>query len=102
MSDSDVRKVVQEELGNIAPEIDFATVDPAADLREAIDIDSMDFLNFITSIHRRLSVDIPEVDYPKLITLDGAVAYIESAVAYIESSAPQRDLERRLGGDGRH
>ena len=102
MSDSDVRKVVQEELGNIAPEIDFATVDPAADLREAIDINSMDFLNFITSIHRRLSVDIPEVDYPKLITLDGAVAYIKSAVAYIKSSAPQRDLERRLGGDGRH
>jgi hypothetical protein len=45
MSDVDVRKAVQEELGNIAPEIDFATVDPAADLHEAIDIDSMDFLD---------------------------------------------------------
>jgi acyl carrier protein len=78
MSDIDVRKVVQEELGNIAPEIDFAAVDPTADLREAIDIDSMDFLNFVTAIHHRLGVDIPEVDYPKLITLDGAVAYIKS------------------------
>jgi acyl carrier protein len=81
MSDIDVRKVVQEELGNIAPEIDVATVDPAADLREAIDIDSMDFLNFITAIHRHLGVDIPEVDYPKLVTLDGAVAYITSKLA---------------------
>lgn len=81
MSDIDVRKAVEEELGNIAPEIDFATVDPAADLREAIDIDSMDFLNFITAIHHRLGVDIPEVDYPKLVTLDGAVAYIESKLA---------------------
>jgi acyl carrier protein len=81
MSDIDVRKAVQEELGNIAPEIDFATVDPAADLREAIDIDSMDFLNFITAIHHRLGVDIPEVDYPKLVTLDGAVAYIKSKLA---------------------
>jgi acyl carrier protein len=81
MSDIDVRKAVQEELGNIAPEIDFATVDPAADLREAIDIDSMDFLNFITAIHHRLGVDIPEVDYPKLVTLDGAVAYINSKLA---------------------
>ena len=78
MSDIDIRRVVEEELGNIAPEIDFATVDPAADLREAIDIDSMDFLNFITAIHRRLGVDIPEVDYPKLVTLNGAVAYIKS------------------------
>lgn len=81
MSDIDVRMVVQEELSNIAPEIDFATVDAAADLREAIDIDSMDFLNFITAIHHRLGVDIPEVDYPKLVTLDGAVMYIESKLA---------------------
>ena len=41
-----------------------------------LDINSMDFLNFITAIHHRLGVDIPELDYPKLVTLDGAVAYI--------------------------
>ena len=76
MSDIDIRKAVQEELNNIAPEADLARIDPAADLREALDIDSMDFLNFITAIHHRLGVDIPEIDYPKLITLDGAVAYL--------------------------
>jgi acyl carrier protein len=76
MSDIDIRKVVEEELNNIAPEVDLVSVDPAADLREAIDIDSMDFLAFITAIHRRLGVDIPEIDYPKLVTIDGAVAYI--------------------------
>jgi acyl carrier protein len=72
----DIRKLVHDELNNIAPEIDMTTVDPKADLREAIDIDSMDFLNFITAIHRRLGLDIPEEDYAKLITLDGAMAYI--------------------------
>lgn len=76
MDQADIRKVMQEELNNIAPEIDMATVDPAADLREALDIDSMDFLNFVTAIHHRLGLDIPEVDYPKLVTLDGAVAYV--------------------------
>jgi len=76
MSDIDIRKVVQEELNNIAPEADLASVNPAADLREAIDIDSMDFLTFITAIHHRLGIDIPEIDYPKLVTLDGAVTYI--------------------------
>jgi acyl carrier protein len=76
MSDIDIRKVVQEELNNIAPEIDLAGLDPAADLREALDIDSMDFLNLVTALHQRLGVDIPEIDYPKLITLDGAVAYL--------------------------
>ena len=78
MSDIDIRKVVREELNNIAPEVDMASVAADADLREAIDIDSMDFLNFVTAIHHRLGLDIPEVDYPKLITLAGATAYIEA------------------------
>ena len=76
MTEIDIRKVVQEELNNIAPEFDMASVDSAADLREAIDIDSMDFLTFITAIHHRLGLNIPEIDYPKLITLKGAVVYI--------------------------
>jgi hypothetical protein len=44
MSDIDIKKVIEEELGNIAPEADLTTVDPKADLREALDVDSMDFL----------------------------------------------------------
>jgi acyl carrier protein len=77
MSDIAIRKVLQEELNNIAPEVDIASVDPTADLREIIDIDSMDFLNFISAVHHRFNLDIPEIDYPKLVTLDGAIAYIE-------------------------
>ena len=56
--------------------IQAASVDPAADLREALDIDSMDFLNFITAIHHRLGIDIPEINYPKLVSLNGAVTYL--------------------------
>ncbi len=76
MNDIDIRKIVKEELNNIAPEVDMDHIEPTADLREAMDIDSMDFLNFITAVTHRLSIDIPEVDYPKLVTLNGAVAYI--------------------------
>lgn len=78
MSEIDIRKAVQEELNSIAPEIDIAAVDATTDLREALDIDSMDFLNFVTAIHHRLGVNIPELDYPKLITIDGAVRYLEA------------------------
>jgi len=76
MSDIDVGGIVREELGNIAPEADLKHLDPDADLREALDIDSMDFLNFVTLIHHRLGVDIPEIDYPKLSTLSGTVRYL--------------------------
>jgi len=77
MNETDIRVILQEELGNIAPEMDLQKLDPAADLREALDIDSMDFLNFIIALHRRLGVDIPELDYPKLMTLSGAVSYLK-------------------------
>jgi acyl carrier protein len=73
-------KIVQEELNNIAPEVDLATVDPAVDLREAIDIDSIDFLNLVTALHHRTGIEIPEIDYPKLVTLSGMVAYLEAKV----------------------
>ena len=85
MNDIDIYKVLQEELNNIAPEIDMSGIDPAADLREAMDIDSMDLLNFITALHRRLGVDIPEIDYPKLVTLDGAITYLRAKLGSIKA-----------------
>ena len=85
MNDIDISKVVQDELNNIAPEIDMSGIDPAADLREAMDIDSMDFLNFITALHRRLGIDIPEIDYPKLVTLDGALTYLKAKLGSIKA-----------------
>lgn len=81
MNEADIRAAVLEELGNIAPEIDLRTVAPSADVREALDIDSMDFLNFVTAIHHRLGIDVPETDYPKLVTIDGAVKYLAGKCA---------------------
>jgi acyl carrier protein len=77
MTKDEIRAAVIAELSNIAPDTDPGAVKPEADLREALDIDSMDFLNFVTAIHQKLGVAIPEKDYPKLFTLAGAVAYLE-------------------------
>ena len=44
----------------------------------------MDFLNFITAITHRLGIDISEIDYPKLVTLNGAVAYIKAKLGTSE------------------
>jgi acyl carrier protein len=67
-----------EVLGEIAPEADLAGLDPREDLREQIDIDSMDVLNFAIGVHERTGVEIPEADYAKLATLDSCVAYVAS------------------------
>ena len=53
-----------------------AELDPDAELREELDIDSMDFLNLVTALSERLNIDIPEIDYPKLATLDHALDYL--------------------------
>lgn len=70
------RAVFLEELGRIAPEADLAALAPDADLRDALDIDSMDVLTLLAALHTRLGVDIPEADAGRLMTLDGAAAYL--------------------------
>ena len=76
MTPEEIRDVARKVLGEIAPEANLARVDPAESLRDQLDIDSVDFLNVVLGLHSRLGVDIPEVDYPKLSTLDGCVSYL--------------------------
>ena len=72
----EIRAAVLAALGGIAPEADLTHLDPGENLREQLDLDSMDFLNFVVAVHKRLGVEIPESDYPKLATLDGAASYL--------------------------
>ena len=76
MTQTEARSLICEILGGIAPEADFATLSGDEDLREALDLDSMDFMNFVVALHEQTGIDIPEADYPKLRTLDNAVAYL--------------------------
>lgn len=76
MTTAQIREVVLRVLGGIAPEADLGLIDPAADLRDQMDIDSVDFANFVVGVHTELGVDVPEIDYPKLSSLDGCVGYL--------------------------
>lgn len=71
-----IRDAISRVLSTIAPEADLGAVDPHADLRESLDLDSMDFLNFVVGLHRELGVEVPEGDYRKIATLEGCVAYL--------------------------
>ena len=76
MTEAEIRKLVCEILSDIAPETDPAALAGDGDIRAALDIDSMDFLNFIIALNKRTEVPIPEKDYPKLFTMNGIVRYI--------------------------
>ena len=76
MTRDEIKDAVLRALCNVAPEADPATLVPDVNLRDQLDIDSMDFLNFVIGIHQELGVDVPEADYPGLQTLDDFVAYL--------------------------
>ena len=78
MTTDDVRTAIVDALTRIAPETDPAAIQPGVNFRDQLDLDSMDFLNFVLALHERLGIEIPEVDYPYLYSLDGAVAYLAS------------------------
>ena len=81
MTEVDIKRVVRNVLSNIAPESDLASIDPGKDLRDQIDIDSVDFLNFVIALHKELNIDIPDADVAKLTTLNGCVTYLRDKTA---------------------
>jgi acyl carrier protein len=74
MNAEEIRTVVLAELKRIAPELE--DVQPAKPLRDQVDLDAMDWLNFLVALHERLKIEIPEADYRKLGTLDQIVEYL--------------------------
>jgi acyl carrier protein len=80
MRDEEIKAVVLRVLGDIAPEAELDQIDPAIDLREQLDLDSMDILNLMIGIHEAIGVDIPEADYPQMASLNGCVAYLRPRI----------------------
>jgi acyl carrier protein len=72
------QEVIKEALAEVAPDADVASLAPDADLRDAVELDSLDFLRFIEILSQRLSWRIEEDDYPQLATLSSAVKFCAS------------------------
>ena len=77
MTDAEIRTVALATLLSIAPEVEADELRGDRPLRNQVDLDSMDWLNFLLGLHEKLKVDIPEADYARLITLDDVVAYLQ-------------------------
>jgi len=76
MTEAEIRHTIFDALHQIAPEADPQKIPPDENLREALDIDSFDFLNALIALHKRLGVEIPEADYGQLTTLSALVQYL--------------------------
>ena len=81
MNDQAMREKVLSVLRELAPEVDVHSLRPEDRLRDQLDLDSMDFLNFLIGIDEQLGIDIPEADYTHLVTLDSIYAYLRKKLA---------------------
>lgn len=81
MNTEEANAVVTKVIGRIAPEADLTRVARDADLQQELDLDSMDFLSLVNGVFDETGVEIPERDYPELLTLDGWAGYLARRAA---------------------
>ncbi len=67
---------VLEVLGRIAPEARGVTLDPARPIRDQIDFDSVDFLNFVLALGQAAGFEVPDAECPRLASIAGCVRYL--------------------------
>ena len=76
-----VRAGVLEAIREVAPEVDPARLVDDRPLRRQVELDSMDWLRVIVGWHQRFGVDIPEVDYARLHSVEAVIDYLVGRLA---------------------
>jgi acyl carrier protein len=76
MDEATLRTTVLEALAEAVPGAEAVALDPGRAFRDQIEMDSVDFLSFVLALEHRLGCRIPELDYPLLSSLDGALGYL--------------------------
>jgi len=84
MNQEDITQIIFQLLKKIAPETEPSALSPEENIREALNIDSFDSLQFLVSLDEKLGIEIPEEDYGKTTTLKNLVNYIMSRMKIIQ------------------
>lgn len=76
MTKDELKKIILETIGEIAPEADLSRLEADVKFRDQFEFSSVDFLNFTTKLQERLKITIPETDCTQLASLTGCLAYL--------------------------
>ena len=76
MNQEQIKTELLAAIGEIAPETDLAAIDPARALRQQVDLDSADWLNFLVAVHEKRGVDIPDAEAARVRTLDQLAEFV--------------------------
>ena len=78
MNEEEIKEIVFQLLKKIAPDTEPSTLKPDENIRETLNIDSFDSLQFIVALNKKSGIEIPEEDYGKIATLKALTAYIKN------------------------
>lgn len=77
MNEQELKKIIFDLLKKIAPDTDPEKLRPDDNIRQVLDIDSFDFLQFIVALDKQLGISIPEEDYGKIYSMKGLTEYLK-------------------------
>lgn len=81
MTSQEIRKSIIEILSDIAPDEDYDGLKDDISFREQLSMDSMDMLDIVLELRKRFKIQIPEEDYPNLVSMRSTLAYLEPILA---------------------
>lgn len=76
MTHQKIKEIITEIISNIAPDEDLSDIKPDIPLRDQLDLDSMDFLDIVMELRKKYNIEVPEIDYSHLASLDSCAAYL--------------------------
>jgi len=86
MTAAEIKDAILDILSDVAPDEDLSDVKEDVPFRDQLELDSMDFLDIVMELRKRYRIQIPEEDYPQLISMTSTVTYLEPLM---------KDLEKR-------
>ena len=102
MNEEQIRLVILDILDKIAPDEDLSDLDDSKPFRDQMELDSMDFLDIVMELRKRYRVQIPEEDYPNLVTMDSTVTYLQRYTLLAATGMAVQDQDDDgAGGKGR-
>ena len=81
MTKAEIGQAIIDIIEDIVPDEDCSRLNPDDQLRDQLDLDSMDFLDIVMELRKQYKVEVPEADYPNLATLNSCIEYLEPKLA---------------------
>ena len=76
MNEDQIKQIIFQLLKKIAPDTEPSQLKPDENIRETLNIDSFDSLQFLVALNEKIGIEIPEQDYGKVGTLNALIQYL--------------------------